>query len=94
MNTALMIAVAFAGAFAAGSLWREAVWRWSIGATLSQVRHRALPVPSAIRRGIGLAASSRWTVETDDPVWAAAPGQACVLYAGDEVLGGGRIARL
>lgn len=41
MNTALMIAVAFAGAFAAGSLWREAVWRWSIGATLSQVRHRA-----------------------------------------------------
>ena len=33
-----------------------------------------------------------WTVVTDEPVWAAAPGQACVLYAGDVVLGGGRIA--
>ena len=28
-------------------------------------------------------------VETDTPVWAAAPGQAAVLYDGDEVLGGG-----
>ncbi len=43
--------------------------------------------------------SRRWTAprapgasSTDDPVWAAAPGQACVFYAGDEVLGGGRIA--
>ncbi len=34
----------------------------------------------------------RWIVETDEPVWAAAPGQACVLYAGDVVVGGGRIA--
>ena len=32
-------------------------------------------------------------VETDRPVWAAAPGQAAVLYDGDVVLGGGRIAR-
>ena len=30
---------------------------------------------------------------TDEPVWAAAPGQAAVLYDGDEVLGGGRIER-
>ena len=30
---------------------------------------------------------------TDEPVWAAAPGQAAVLYDGDVVLGGGRIAR-
>jgi tRNA-specific 2-thiouridylase len=35
----------------------------------------------------------RWIVETDLPVWAAAPGQAAVLYDGDVVLGGGRIAR-
>ncbi len=35
----------------------------------------------------------RWAVETDVPVWAAAPGQAAVLYDGDEVLGGGRIER-
>jgi tRNA U34 2-thiouridine synthase MnmA/TrmU len=34
----------------------------------------------------------RWTVETDEPVWAAAPGQACVFDVGDVVLGGGRIA--
>jgi hypothetical protein len=32
-------------------------------------------------------------VETDVPVWAAAPGQAAVLYDGEVVLGGGRIAR-
>jgi tRNA U34 2-thiouridine synthase MnmA/TrmU len=30
-------------------------------------------------------------VETAAPVWAPAPGQAAVLYAGDECLGGGRI---
>ena len=34
-----------------------------------------------------------WIVETDAPVWAAAPGQAAVLYHGDVVLGGGRIER-
>ena len=33
-------------------------------------------------------------METDAPVWAAAPGQAAVLYDGEVVLGGGRIARL
>ena len=37
-----------------------------------------------------------YAVLTDTPVWAVAPGQAAVLYdeLGDEVLGGGRIARL
>jgi tRNA-uridine 2-sulfurtransferase len=39
------------------------------------------------------ARGGRWIVETDGPVWAAAPGQACVLYDGEIVLGGGRIAR-
>ena len=34
-----------------------------------------------------------WIVETDHPVWAAAPGQAAVLYDGDVVVGGGRIER-
>ena len=39
----------------------------------------------------GRSATSAGPIETDTPVWAAAPGQAAVLYDGDEVLGGGRI---
>ena len=54
-----------------------------------RIRHRAVPVPAEIAP-LG---SRRWTVTTDDPVWAAAPGQAAVLYEGDVVLGGGRIER-
>jgi tRNA U34 2-thiouridine synthase MnmA/TrmU len=33
-----------------------------------------------------------WTVATEAPVWAPAPGQAAVFSRRDEVLGGGRIA--
>jgi tRNA U34 2-thiouridine synthase MnmA/TrmU len=33
----------------------------------------------------------RWIAETDLPVWAAAPGQAAVLYDGDAVVGAGVI---
>jgi tRNA-specific 2-thiouridylase len=59
----------------------------------ARIRHRATPIPATVRpatldeprRG------GRWIVETDEPVWAAAPGQACVLYDGQVVLGGGRI---
>jgi tRNA-specific 2-thiouridylase len=58
-----------------------------------RIRHRATPIPATVRpashgephRG------GSWVVETDEPVWAAAPGQAAVLYDGDVVLGGGRI---
>ena len=58
-----------------------------------RIRHRTRLVPATVRpatedephRG------GNWIVETDEPVWAAAPGQAAVLYAGDVVLGGGRI---
>jgi tRNA-specific 2-thiouridylase len=35
----------------------------------------------------------RLLIETEEPVWAPAPGQAAVLYDGEECLGGGRIAR-
>jgi tRNA-specific 2-thiouridylase len=61
-----------------------------------RIRHRGAPIPATVRPVAGSARSSRsrrWEVETDDPVWAAAPGQAAVLYDGDVVLGGGRIAR-
>ncbi len=54
-----------------------------------RIRHRADPVPATVET----LADHRLTVTTDTPVWAAAPGQAAVLYDGDDVLGGGRIAR-
>jgi len=53
-----------------------------------RIRHRAVPIDATVRP----LADRRWTVRTDVAVWAAAPGQAAVLYDGDEVLGGGRIA--
>jgi tRNA-specific 2-thiouridylase len=52
-----------------------------------QIRHRAEPVPGVIQR-----TADRWQVELERPAWAPAPGQAAVFYAGDEVIGGGRIA--
>jgi len=53
-----------------------------------RIRHRAAPIPATVT-SLG---DRRLQVTTDVPVWAAAPGQAAVLYDGDEVLGGGRIA--
>jgi tRNA-specific 2-thiouridylase len=60
-----------------------------------RIRHRGVPVPATVRRASPAEPDrgGRWLVETDDPVWAAAPGQAAVLYDGPVVLGGGRIAR-
>ncbi len=59
-----------------------------------RIRHRAPLVEAVVRPATARepARGGRWVVETAEPVWAAAPGQACVLYAGDECLGGGRIA--
>jgi tRNA-specific 2-thiouridylase len=54
-----------------------------------RIRHRAALVPATIEPRD---ATGTWRVTTADPVWAAAPGQACVFYAGEEVVGGGRIA--
>jgi tRNA-specific 2-thiouridylase len=75
--------------FVAGSPPSETAFR-----ALAQVRHRATPVVATVRRAPG--SGDAWAVETDTSVWAAAPGQACVLFDPDEpdvVLGGGRIAR-
>ena len=59
-----------------------------------RIRHRTTPIPATIRPAAAAAeGSGRWLVETDSPVWAAAPGQAAVLYDGEVVLGGGRIMR-
>jgi tRNA-specific 2-thiouridylase len=60
-----------------------------------RVRHRAAPVRARITPATATepARGGRWIVETREPVWAAAPGQACVFDDGDVVLGGGRIAR-
>ena len=59
-----------------------------------RIRHRGRLAPAWIAPASDAepARGGTWRVETDEPVWAAAPGQACVFYAGDVVLGGGRIA--
>jgi tRNA-specific 2-thiouridylase len=64
---------------------------------LAQVRHRATPVAARVARDPdGSPGRRAWRIVTDEPVWAAAPGQACVLYDAaepDVVVGGGRITR-
>jgi tRNA-specific 2-thiouridylase len=60
-----------------------------------RIRHRAQPIPAVVRPATPTEPDrgGRWIVETVEPIWAAAPGQAAVFYDGDVVLGGGRIAR-
>lgn len=53
---------------------------------LVQFRHRSPPVLATVHVGEG-----RATVELDEPVGAAAPGQAAVIYDGERVRGGGWI---
>lgn len=54
-----------------------------------RVRHRHAPAPAAIAP----LPDARARVRFDAPVRAVTPGQAAVFYRGDEVLGGGWIAR-
>jgi tRNA-specific 2-thiouridylase len=56
-----------------------------------QIRHGAEPVPCTVRPDTP-DGTAVWTVETEAPVWAPAPGQAAVFSVGDEIIGGGRIA--
>ncbi|HUG47266.1 MAG TPA: tRNA 2-thiouridine(34) synthase MnmA, partial [Candidatus Limnocylindria bacterium] len=60
--------------------------------TSVRIRHRAEPVPGAVRRRPGAEDDRRWTVELDRAAWAPSPGQAAVFYDGEEVIGGGRIS--
>jgi len=53
-----------------------------------RIRHRGAEAPCEVT----LVGEDRLLVETSEPVWAPAPGQAAVLYDGEECLGGGRIA--
>jgi tRNA-uridine 2-sulfurtransferase len=70
--------VRFVAGLAPGATFRAGV----------RIRHRADPIDATIHRS-----GDTWTIETDAPVWAIAPGQAAVLYADGECLGGGRIRR-
>jgi tRNA-specific 2-thiouridylase len=72
--------------FVAGGAPAEGEFRADV-----RVRHRGVLVPASVRRNAD-DERAPWTVATDAPVWAAAPGQAAVLYDGDRWLGGGRIA--
>jgi tRNA-specific 2-thiouridylase len=56
-----------------------------------QIRHRGHVAPAVVSPLPGR--DARWAVELEEPLWAAAPGQAAVFYDADEVIGGGRIAR-
>ncbi len=52
-----------------------------------KIRYKFSPAPATIH----LLDNNRFSVETDAPVYGVAPGQACVCYDGERVLGGGWI---
>ncbi|MEO7229575.1 MAG: tRNA 2-thiouridine(34) synthase MnmA [Candidatus Limnocylindrales bacterium] len=59
-----------------------------------RIRHRGQPIRALVSPETGSDGEiRRWRLDIDAPVWAAAPGQAAVLYDGEVCLGGGRIAR-
>jgi tRNA-specific 2-thiouridylase len=84
------------GSFVAGTppAGRDADGVWRPFRAGVRIRHRAPLVEATVRPATTgePARGGRWAIETDTPVWAIAPGQACVLYDGEVCLGGGRIA--
>jgi tRNA-specific 2-thiouridylase len=55
----------------------------------AKIRYRHPPLPGTVR----ILAGARAQLRFDKPAPAVTPGQACVFYRGDEVLGGGTIER-
>lgn len=73
---------------------RDGSGAWRPFRAAVRIRHRAPLVAAWVRPASPdePARMGSWAIETDTPVWAIAPGQACALYDGDVCLGGGRIA--
>ena len=67
--------------------------RGAAGASASTHRSGSGIAAPDVPAEVTMVGRDRFVVETAEPVWAPAPGQAAVLYDGDECLGGGRIAR-
>jgi tRNA-uridine 2-sulfurtransferase len=57
-----------------------------------RIRHRHRPAGAMVRPGPGSGGAGSFAAEFDEPQPGVAPGQAAVVYDGDEVLGGGWIA--
>jgi tRNA-specific 2-thiouridylase len=68
--------------------WVDGVARDAPVRAALRVRHRAPLIGATIRPW----ADGSWVADLDEDAWAPAPGQAAVLYHGDAVLGGGRLA--
>jgi len=82
-----------AGAAPEGGSFRADVRIRHRGALVAATIHLESRPRAATEAGGPTRDETRWIVETDSPVWAAAPGQAAVFYDGERCLGGGRIAR-
>ncbi len=89
--------VVYVGPREAATWWGLAAWEanylrspseWPERVSV-QVRHRARPTPARVVRADGEGFELRF----EEPVFAVTPGQSAVLYAGEELLGGGVIAR-
>ena len=75
------------GLVAGGAVWHGDADQSEV--VTVRIRHRGRKHPARVTR----LADARFEVAFDEPVRAIAPGQAAVIYRGDEVVGGGWIGR-